>query len=726
MSHFLLLIQHDSSDAARVQAALTNSGEGSFRVEWVGSCSEGLARLAADAGDGPDRIAAIVVDLFLPDSQGIETFGRLFHAAPHIPILILSAPQHADVARLAVQQGGHDYLLLDRVDSYLLPKTLGSMFERAAIAEALFEEKERAQITLNSIGDAVMSSDINGNVTYLNLAGERLTGWSRAEAAGRPFEEVLRIIDAVTGLVAPNPMARAIRENKTVTLAAHRILLRRDGDEASIEGSAAPIHDRRGRVTGAVMVFHDVGVTRALAQRMSHLAQHDSLTDLPNRALLNDRLAQAISRAHRHRQRLAVLFLDLDRFKHINDSLGHDVGDNLLRSVATRLFKCVRTSDTVSRQGGDEFVVLLSEVKHARDAAVSAAKIILALNQPHYIDKHKLHLTVSIGIVVYPEDGTDGETLLKHADFAMYHAKEKGRDNYQFFQPDMNARAQERQSVEGDLRGAIERREFVLHYQPRVNLETGAIIGVEALIRWRHPHRGLVQPTRFVPIAEDCGVIVPIGRWVLREACRQARAWQVESLPPILISINISAVELRDKDFISGVREALVETGLASSNLELELTETFLMQDSKSTATVLQALKGLGVQLALDDFGTGFSSLSHLKSFPIDTLKIDQSFVRNLTTDAGDAGIVTAVINMGRTLNVQVVAEGVETEEQLAFLRGQGCPEWQGYYFSHPVSAQKFGRLLRRNVTEPRPPDGRNGMETNLQNVSVGTSDAPP
>ena len=445
-------------------------------------------------------------------------------------------------------------------------------------------------------------------------------------------------------------MALAIREDKTVGLTPNCVLIRRDGVEAAIEDSAAPIHDRRGQVTGAVMVFHDVSAARALSLRMSYLAQHDSLTDLPNRALLNDRLTQAMALAHRHRRKLAVLFLDVDRFKHINDSLGHDIGDRLLQSVAQRLLACVRSSDTVSRQGGDEFVILLSEVTHAEDAAVSAEKILLALSAPHRIDQHDLHLTASIGIVTYPDDGTDAETLLKNADFAMYHAKDSGRNNYQFFEPDMNVRAVERQSLENGLRHAIERQEFVLHYQPKMNLETGAIIGVEALIRWRHPQRGLVPPAQFMPIAEECGFIVPIGQWVLREACRQARAWQDAGLPPMRIAINISAVELRDKDFVAGVRAILTETGLEPRYLELELTETFLMQDSTSTAAVLQALKDMGVQLALDDFGTGYSSLSHLKRFPIDTLKIDQSFVRDLTTDADDASIVSAVISMGKSL----------------------------------------------------------------------------
>lgn len=718
MPQNILLIQEDPSDAKAVREALTHASDGCFLVQWVQRCSQALERLGGESTQGTESIAAILIDLFLPDSRGIETFDRLFRAAPEIPILILSASQDEDLAKLAVQRGAQDYLLKGRLDGYSLPKALRGMLERAANAEALFAEKERAQVTLNSIGDAVMSSDVWGRVTYLNVVAEGMTGWLREEAAGHPIEKVFRIVDASTREPAANPMALAIRENKTVCLTPNCILIRRDGVEAAIEDSAAPIHDRRGRVTGAVMVFHDVSATRALSLRMSHLAQHDSLTDLPNRATLNDRLSQAMALAHRHQQRLAVLFLDVDRFKRINDSLGHDIGDRLLQAVARRLLSCVRNSDTVSRQGGDEFVILLSEVKHAEDAAVCAEKILRVLATPYQIEQHNLQLTASIGIVTYPDDGTDAETLMKNADFAMYHVKDSGRNNYEFFAPDMNARAVERQSLESGLRHAIAGHEFVLHYQPMVNLQRGTILGAEALVRWRHPRRGLVLPAQFVPIAEESGLIVAIGRWVLREACRQAREWQGAGLSLPRIAINISAVELRDKDFVAGVRSALMETGLSPGDLELELTETFLMEDSNSTAAVLVALEDMGVRLALDDFGTGYSSLSHLRLFPIGILKIDQSFVRDLTTDADDASIVTGLINMGRNLRMRVVAEGVETREQLAFLQEHNCPEGQGHYFGGAMDAEEFTRLLERSAADRGVLDGRNTGEPGAEPVA--------
>jgi diguanylate cyclase (GGDEF)-like protein/PAS domain S-box-containing protein len=728
VSKTILLIQNDQRGARFVREALLSSSDGAFRVERVRLCSEGLKRLEEDklGGQPADAIAAVLVDLFLPDSRGIETFDRLFRLAPQIPILVLSASQDEEVAKLAVQRGAQDYLLKARLDGYLLPKTLRSMIDRAANAEALFEEKERAQVTLNSIGDAVISIDVGGRVIYLNAVAETMTGWPLQEAAGRPLEEVFRIADATTRESAQNPMRLAILENKTVALTSNCVLIRRDGTESAIEDSAAPIHDRRGQVTGAVMVFRDVSMTRALALKMAHMARHDSLTDLPNRMLLNDRLTQALALARRHQKMLALLFLDLDRFKGINDSLGHAIGDRLLQSVAERLVASVRSSDTVSRQGGDEFVILLAEVTQPSDAASTAEKILLALSMPHHIDQQDLHLAASIGVVTYPNDGTEAKTLLRHADLAMYRAKDSGRNTYRFFEPDMNGHTADRQSLESGLHRAIERHEFVLHYQPIMRLDSTELTAVEALVRWRHPQRGLVLPAQFVPIAEESGFIAAIGRWVLHEACRQSREWRVAGLPPLRIAINISTVELRTKGFVECVRGILEEHGLLPSDLELELTETFLMRDSHSTAAVLRALSNFGVRIALDDFGTGYSSLSHLKRFPIDTLKIDRSFVHNLPTDAEDASIISAMIGMGKGLQIRVVAEGVETLEQLALLRKQGCLEGQGYYFSRPVSACELTPLLWRDARKIRSPGTQAAPRSLLHPCGQATASALP
>ena len=433
--------------------------------------------------------------------------------------------------------------------------------------------------------------------------------------------------------------------------------------------------------------------------QMDYLAYHDVLTDLPNRMLLQDRLNQAIEVAHRQGKRLALMYMDLDRFKHINDSLGHTVGDHLLQSVARRLTGSVRQSDTVSRQGGDEFVLLLPLIEHAEDAALSARKMLAALTQPHHVDGNDLHVSVSIGISIYPDDGQDAQTLFKSADTAMYYAKESGRNNYKFFEPEMNVRAVQRQTVEASLRHALEAQEFVLYYQPKVNLESGAIVGVEALIRWQHPERGLLSPDEFVSIAEDCGLILPIGRWVLREACRQGQAWRLDGLPQITVAVNTSALEFRAKDFLNNLRATLTETGFEPRYLELELTESVLMRDAESADSVLRALAEMGVKLAIDDFGTGYSSLSYLRRFPIDALKIDQSFVKHMNGNSDDATIVSAVISMGKSLKQRVIAEGVETPEQYEFLRAQQCDEGQGYYFGRPVPAKTLATLLQTGLS---------------------------
>lgn len=438
VSRNVLLVASAPAEAKAVRRSLEDSRDGPFKVEWVSRCDDACRRLGSQ-----DRqtIAAVVVDLLLPDSQGIEAFDTLFRAARQIPILILSHSRDENVARLAVQRGAQDYLLEERLDGHSLPRALHNMLERSARAEALFLERERAQITLNSIGDAVISTDLAGNITYLNATAEGMTGWSREEASGRPLQEVLRIIDGDTRQPAPNPLAMAIQQNTAVGLSANCVLIRRDGYESAIEDTTTPIHDRSGQMTGAVIVFHDVSVARAMSLKMSYLAQHDFLTKLPNRMLLSDRLTQAIASAHRHKKLLAVLFLDVDHFKHINDSLGHTTGDQLLQSIARRLVACVRDSDTVSRQGGDEFVVLLSEVARAEDAAFTADKVLAAVSRLHRIDHQDLHVTVSVGIGVYPADGADAETLLKNADLALRHAKTHGRSNHQFFEPDMSVRA---------------------------------------------------------------------------------------------------------------------------------------------------------------------------------------------------------------------------------------------------------------------------------------------
>ena len=443
-----------------------------------------------------------------------------------------------------------------------------------------------------------------------------------------------------------------------------------------------------------MLVFRDVSAARAIAHQVNHAAHHDALTGLPNRLLLNDRIRQAISMAPRHGKKVGLLFLDLDGFKHINDSLGHATGDRLLHSVGMRLVDCVRASDTVSRQGGDEFVVLLSEMSDPVDAGITARRFLQVVGETHSIDGHELQVSASIGISVYPDDGLDAETLLKAADTAMYRVKESGRHGYQFFEAAMKARAVERQYIEESLRRAIKNGEFALHYQPKINIGTGAITGAEALLRWTHPQRGSIPPALFIPVAEDCGLIGVLGSWVLRKACEQGRLWIEAGLPPITMAVNVSPIELTRDNFLADVLTILSDTGFDPKYLELEMTEGVLMKRAASTDVTLRALKATGLRLAIDDFGTGYSSLSYLTKFPIDTIKIDQSFVRQISAAPAETAIVTAVISMAHSLNLAVVAEGVETREELDFLSSLGCDEAQGYYFSQPLAAAAFAPLL--------------------------------
>jgi diguanylate cyclase (GGDEF)-like protein/PAS domain S-box-containing protein len=691
MSHTvndILLIDDNPSHAKAFELALIAAGDGRTDFEWVRSLSIGLERLAQK------DVWAVFLNLSLPDGHGVDTLDRLLSVTSTIPVVVLGGADEEEICKKAMLHGARDYLLEGHLDSYAITRAIRNITERETARRELFIEKERAQVTLNSIGDAVLSTDILGSVTYLNVVAEHMTGWTMEEAVGRPLMEVFQIIDGVTHKPAPNPLEKAIQLDKPVGLSSHCILVRRDGYESGIEDSSAPIHDRDGQITGAVIVFHDVSMARTIVLEMSHLAQHDILTDLPNRFLLKDRLTQAISLARRNQHKVAVLFLDLDGFKRINDSLGHAIGDKLLQSVAARLLACVRKSDTVSRQGGDEFVILLAEVRHEADAATSAAKIITELAKTHNIGEHRLQVTVSIGLSTYPENGEDAETLIKNADTAMYHAKESGRDTFQFYKPDLSLRAVERQSLEGQLRYAIEREELLLHYQPKVNLKTGAITSVEALVRWQHPEHGLLLPGQFLSIAEDTGMIVAIGHWVLLEACRQTREWIDAGLLAVPVAVNISALEFRSEQFLNGVQAALKITCLDPKYLELELTETVLMRHAESTGYALGQLKAIGVRLAVDDFGTGYSSLSYLTRFPIDALKLDQSFVHDIGSSSNDAIVVSAVISMGKSLKHKVIAEGVETREQLAFLQHHGCDEGQGHYFSRPVVPQQFAKLL--------------------------------
>jgi diguanylate cyclase (GGDEF)-like protein/PAS domain S-box-containing protein len=450
-------------------------------------------------------------------------------------------------------------------------------------------------------------------------------------------------------------------------------------------------------IRGVVFNSRDVTDRKAIQSRIQHLAYHDNLTGLPNRSLLQDRLAHSIARAERTSRKVAVLFIDLDNFKNINDTLGHDVGDELLRQVARRLTTCVRSSDTIARQGGDEFIVLLDSLEDGRGASVVAQTILNSLRAAFDLGGTAQHVSGSVGIALYPEDGRDAQTLMRNADTAMFHGKGIGKNTYQYFTAQMNVAVKRRMTLESALRRAVLQKDFMLHYQPQVDLETGEISAVEALVRWKTEDSGIVMPADFIPLAEETGLISEIGEWVLRESCRQSREWQDRGLRPRRVAVNLSARQFMDKGFFDTLNRVLKDTGLDPSWLELEITESQIMRQTEGLILLLTRLAEMGVNLAIDDFGTGYSSLSYLKRLPIQKLKIDQSFVRDITVDPNDAAIVVAIIQMARSLDLETIAEGVETAGQLALLRSKGCRVGQGYFFSEPMGADSLYPLLRQN-----------------------------
>jgi diguanylate cyclase (GGDEF)-like protein len=432
--------------------------------------------------------------------------------------------------------------------------------------------------------------------------------------------------------------------------------------------------------------------------QLQHQATHDALTGLPNRVLFLDRLGREIAHGARGGGRFAVLLLDLDRFKLINDTLGHAAGDQLLTQVARRLGAATRDIDTVARTGGDEFLVLIADTRDQYDPSTAAVKIGKALSEPFLINDTEIHSSASIGISIYPADGADADTLVAHADEAMYFAKQRGRNSYQFFNPDMSVFSQDRLELENDLRRALQLNQMEVHYQPKSEVATGRVSSVEALLRWRHPTRGLVSPTEFVPLAEECGLILPIGEWVLREACRQARAWQVAGVPFIRVAVNVSPMQFRQSNFLEAIQGALLEFDLEPQYLEIELTESTVMGNAEGSIEILEQLSRMGVVVSIDDFGTGYSSMSYLRKFPIDKLKIDRSFISELTTNPADASIVRAIISLAHSLRLKVVAEGVETPEQLQRLRELGCDQYQGFLMSAAVDAQEIERSVRSGI----------------------------
>jgi diguanylate cyclase (GGDEF)-like protein/PAS domain S-box-containing protein len=564
--------------------------------------------------------------------------------------------------------------------------------QRKAFEEALHRERELAEVTLRSIGDAVITTDTQLRVTSLNPIAEAMTGWASSEAQGRPIEEIFQLFDAQQNQPVANPLRAAIEHNTIVDLAGKTLLRHRHGFDTPVEDSSAPIHDHAGNVIGGVLVFHDVSETRSLALKMIHLTQHDTLTGLPNRSQLHSQVEQALATAARRHQHAALLHIDIDNFKQVNELYGQADGDRVLQALAAEIRRSLTGDELLSRYGGDEFVVVLPHLENVGEAASRCQILINQCEQLRVSGVAELALRVSIGISVYPDDAGEPETLLQHAETALVAAKAQGEHGYRFFTASMNERALARRRIESALRQALPRHELSLHYQPKVDAVSGDIVGAEALLRWFVDGVELHAPDQFIPVAEDSGLILPIGAWVLRQACRQARLWQ-QAGRPIPVSVNVSPVQFQHADFYTWLDDVLGESGLDAGLLELELTERMVMSGDTTTG-LLRRIKQRGVRLSLDDFGTGYCSLSYLKHFPIDALKIDRAFVRDLPNDHDTAMITRAIIAMARSLNKQVIAEGVETNEQGDFLRTAGCSQLQGFLYGVPMPATEFGQLL--------------------------------
>ncbi|MDE1893152.1 MAG: EAL domain-containing protein [Pseudomonadota bacterium] len=561
--------------------------------------------------------------------------------------------------------------------------------QRKAFEDALYRERELAEVTLRSIGDAVITTDTLLNITSLNPIAEAMTGWSNHEARGRPIDEIFQLHDIAQGLPVANPLRAAIQHNSIVDLAGKTQLRHRHGFDTPIEDSSAPIHDHAGNVIGGVLVFHDVSESRSLALKMIHLNQHDTLTGLPNRNQLHEQVEQALDSASRHQQRAALLYIDIDQFKLVNDLHGQAIGDRVLRSFAAQLQHNLPADALLSRHGGDEFVVVLPHLDSAGEAASLSQNLINQAEQIRVEGVAELRLHASIGISIYPDNGTDVENLLQHAQTALTAVKAQGRHGFRFFTASMKERERARREIETALRRALPQHELSLHYQPKVSAVDGRIVGAEALLRWLVDGQVLHSPDQFIPVAEDSWLILPIGAWVLRQAFRQARAWQ-QAGHAIPISVNVSPRQFQHPEFYGWLDEVLQETGLDAGLLELELTERMVMAGGETTTGLLRRIKQRGISLSLDDFGTGYCSLSYLKHFPIDALKIDRVFVRDLPTDPDTATITRSIVAMALSLNKLVIAEGVETEEQARFLREAGCTQLQGYLFGKAMPADEL------------------------------------
>ncbi len=692
----ILVIDDDPTARLFVRGALEPAGM------IVTEASGGQESLTVFEKLTPDLV---VLDIVMPEMDGYLTCSRIrsLPRGKRIPILIMTGLDDPNSIALAYEHGATDFINKP-VHATILCHHIRYMLRTSNVLQALVRSEARLELAqrIARIGNW----DWNPRTNRFSMSNElcRLAG-IRPQDFGGTFEGFLQLVHPDDRSAVRRALDNLLHHRALCDID-HRIVLP-NGTDFTIHLQAEGVREEETDELTVIGTAQDITERKQAERAIHRLAYYDSLTGLANRVLFKDRLSHAISHAERHGQTLATLFIDLDRFKVINDTLGHTVGDLLLTQVAERLSESVRQSDSVARHadqepshalarlGGDEFTILLTALPNPEDAGRVARRILEALAHPFNIEGHEVFIAASIGISIYPSDGATVEALLKNADTAMYHAKEQGRNNCQFYSSGLNAAAAERLDLENDIRRALEREEFIVYYQPKLNIHSRKILGAEALIRWKHPKRGLVTPGVFLNAAIDTGLIRPMDEWVLRKACSQVKAWEQAGLSPITVSVNVSNSLFHGRTLPTTVGDALRESGLNPNQLELELTESIAMRDVEASITMLEGLRTMGVRLSIDDFGTGYSSLSYLQRFPLSRLKIDQSFVKDLQTNDNNVKITKAIIAMAHSLNLSVLAEGVETEEQLARLREEGCDEVQGYLFSRPVCAEDFELLLR-------------------------------
>ncbi|RXF72062.1 putative bifunctional diguanylate cyclase/phosphodiesterase [Hansschlegelia zhihuaiae] len=707
----LICILDDRVTNRNIFAKLAATIEPDVTVRTFANPVEALAWMTDNTPD------LVVTDYKMPDLDGAE-FTRRFRLLPgcaDVPVVVLTVYEERSFRLSALEAGATDFLqspvdhheFLTRARNLLKMRRQQLVIASRAVkledelrtsersrAQALRDSTERLAQVIDTVPALISAADRQGRCIFVNAHQAAIKGVGPADLLGR----------TAIDLFGPERGSRSVALDKLICESGAALpsfeeeIVGDDGERRHVLTTKAPLRDATGEIVAVLTTSLDITDRKRAERHLRHLAHHDALTDLPNRSLLHERVRQAIAQARRTDRKFALHLFDLDRFKGINDVLGHHFGDRLLRAVADRLRATVRESDTVARLGGDEFAILQDNVTSVEDTRDLARRIRESLAAPFRFDGEEVSTSASIGIAVFPDNGFDVDELLKNADLAMYRAKADGRDGFKAFAADMDTTARAITVLESDLRRALARGEFELHFQPQVALGTGRIVGAETLIRWRRENGDIIAPGEFLPRAEENGLIVPINNWVLREACAQAAAWTRQGLPPLRIAVNLSGVQFRKVDIENLVAEALEQSGLEPGRLELELTETILLQDTGTVVKQLEALRAKGVTFSIDDFGTGYSSLAYVKHFPVDRLKIDRSFIGNLKSDANDAAIVRAIVNLGHSLDLEVIAEGVETAAQVAHLRAEGCDEVQGFYFGRPMPSDMFVDLVRRET----------------------------